>query len=56
MKALELAFDLERLALGIIYERLGKPTYETLVREGSEPLYEKPSDKAALGRLIETYK
>lgn len=56
MKALELAFDLDRLALGIIYQREGKPTYETLVREGSEPLYERSFDKEALGKLIETYK
>lgn len=56
MKALELAFDLDRLALGIIYQREGKPTYETLIREGSEALYERSFDKEALGKLIETYK
>lgn len=56
MKALELAFDLDRLALGILYQREGKSTYETLVREGSEPLYEKSFDKGALEKLIGTYK
>lgn len=56
MKALGLAFDLERLALGIIYQREGKPTYETLVREGSEPLHEKSLDTKAFTSLIETFK
>lgn len=56
MKALELAFDLDRLALGVIYQREGKPTYETLVREGDEPLYKKSLDTAALYKLIDTYK
>ena len=55
MEALKLAFDLERLALGIIYERTGKPTYETLVREGDEPLYEKKFDDKALSTLIGKY-
>ncbi|MFZ2187370.1 MAG: thiamine pyrophosphate-dependent enzyme [Candidatus Moraniibacteriota bacterium] len=55
MKALSLAFDLERLALGIIYQREGKPTYETLIREGSEPLYKSTLDKRALDALIDTY-
>lgn len=56
MKALETAFDLDRLALGIIYERTGKPTYEMLVREGDEPIYKKTFDKTALDKLIKTYK
>lgn len=56
MKALELAFDLDRLALGVIYQREGKPTYETLVREGSAPLYEKSFDTGAFKKLIGTYK
>ncbi len=56
MKAFELAFDLDRLALGVIYQREGKPTYETSVREGDEPLYKKTFDKAALKNLINTYR
>jgi 2-oxoglutarate/2-oxoacid ferredoxin oxidoreductase subunit beta len=56
MKAMEIAFDLERLALGIIYQREGRPTYETLVREGDAPLYEKSFDPAVLEKLIEAYK
>lgn len=56
MKAFELAFDLDRLALGVIYQREGKPTYETSVREGDEPLYKKTFDKTALKNLINTYR
>jgi 2-oxoglutarate ferredoxin oxidoreductase subunit beta len=56
LKALEIAFDLDRLALGIIYQSEGKPTYETLVREGNAPLYEKSFDKTHFGKLIDTYK
>jgi 2-oxoglutarate ferredoxin oxidoreductase subunit beta len=55
-KALQIAFNLDRLALGIIYQSEGRPTYETLVREGEAPLYEKTFDKTALGKLIDTYK
>lgn len=56
LKALETAFDLERLALGIIYQSEGRPTYETLVCEGDTPLYEKSFDPDALKNLIDTYK
>lgn len=56
LKALETAFNLEHLALGIIYQSEGRPTYETLVREGNAPLYEQSFDKIALGKLIDTYK
>lgn len=55
LKALELAFDLERLALGIIYQEEGKPTYESLVRQETAPLYEKSLDTAALEKLMATY-
>lgn len=56
LKALETAFDMERLALGIIYQSEGRLTYETLVREGDTPLYEKSFDKTYFGKLIDTYK
>lgn len=55
-QAFKIAFDLERLALGIIYQSEGRPTYETLVREEDTPLYEKSFDKTALEKLIDTYK
>lgn len=39
LSAMKLALETEKLALGVIYQRTGKPTYETLVREGDEPMY-----------------
>ena len=56
IKALELAFDFERLALGVIYQEEGRPTYETLVREGDAPLYQQELDPKALDTLIDSYK
>lgn len=56
MKALALALDQERYALGILYQSEGRPTYETLVREGDEPLYERQTDTSALERLIGSYR
>lgn len=56
LKTLQTAFNMDRLALGIIYQSEGRPTYETLVREGDTPLYEKSFDGAALEGLIDTYK
>ena len=56
IKALELAFDFERLALGVIYQEEGRATYETLVREGDTPLYEQALDPKALDALIDSYK
>src|SRR3989344_68479 len=40
MQALTLAFDENRLALGVNYEQQGRPAYATLVRDGATPLYE----------------
>lgn len=56
MKALEVAFDTERLALGILYQSAGRPTYETLVREGEEPLYKKSLDEEKLTALLQSYR
>lgn len=56
MKVLALAFDMERMPLGILYQEVGKPTYETLVRTGDEPLYERERDKQLLTDLIKTYR
>lgn len=55
MKAMEIAFDGEKLALGVIYQAAEKPSYETLIREGDEPLYQKALDQKALDRLVESY-
>lgn len=56
MKALELALNTERMPLGILYQETGRSSYETLVREGDDPLYERKLDAKALDTLIETYK
>ncbi len=56
MKALEIAFDPERFALGVIYQKTGESSYETLVRESSEPLHKQPFDKEALEKLLQSYK
>ncbi|MFZ3031803.1 MAG: thiamine pyrophosphate-dependent enzyme [Candidatus Moraniibacteriota bacterium] len=55
MKALELAFHTDRMPLGILYQTTGRPTYETLVREGSEPLYQKTPNKQLLDDLLRSY-
>lgn len=55
MKALELAFHLEHMPLGILYQTTGRPTYETLVREGDEPLYQKTPNKQLLDDLLQNY-
>lgn len=56
MKAMEIAFDTERLALGIVYQETGKPTYETLVRNDDDPLYMRPlRDEATLQTIFEKY-
>ncbi len=56
MKALALAFDMERMALGILYQKTGRPTYETVVRGGTEPLYERGRDEQVLADLLQTYR
>ena len=56
MSALKIALDTERLAMGIVYQSEGKATYETLVREGEVPLYEKKPDMQALEKLLDSHK
>lgn len=56
MKALEIAFDDEKLALGVLYQETGRKTYEQLVRQGSDPLFAQPFDGEKLRGHIETYK
>lgn len=55
MKALELAFETERMPLGILYQVGGRPSYETLVREGDTPLYESVLDTDKLTQLLKNY-
>src|SRR3989344_831613 len=56
MKALEIAFDMEKLALGVIYQKTGRPTYEELIRDGQDPLFLRKRNDAALTKLLESYK
>lgn len=54
--ALRLAFDAEKLALGVIYQTEGRAPYDVLIRQDQEPLFQKKRDDAALAKLIESYK
>ncbi len=56
MKALTLAFETERMPLGILYQVGGRPSYETLVREGVTPLYESVLDADKLTTLLKSFK
>ncbi len=56
MRALELAFNTERMPLGILYQISGRPSYETLVRQGNDSLFERVSDESRLQKLLETYR
>ncbi|MFZ1655129.1 MAG: thiamine pyrophosphate-dependent enzyme [Candidatus Moraniibacteriota bacterium] len=55
-KALGIALDTKRLALGIIYQETGRPSYEQIVREGDEPLYTRKLNEKNLETLLETYR
>lgn len=55
MKALELAFQLEHMPLGILYQETGRSSYETLVRTGQESLHERVLDKEKLAEVIKNY-
>lgn len=54
-KALGIALDTERLALGILYQETGRPSYEGIVRNGADPLYEQELDKKKLDLLLKQY-
>ena len=56
MKALELALNTEHMPLGVLYQEMGRPSYETLVRKSVTPLYEQELDKPLLTSLIQTYR
>ena len=55
MKALELAFNMEHMPLGILYQETGRPSYEGLVRTGNDALYERSFDKEKLVALMKSY-
>lgn len=54
-KALSLALDTERLALGILYQETGRPSYETVIRDGADPLHTHTFDKKKLDLLFKQY-
>lgn len=54
-KAFEIALNMDKLALGVIYQETGRPSYETLVRIGDDALYTRSLDEAKLKKLIESY-
>ena len=54
-KALGLALDTGRLALGILYQETGRPSYETIVRDGTDPLHGRTLDKKKLDLLFKQY-
>lgn len=56
MKALALAFELERMPLGILYQVSGRPSYETLVRSGDDALHKRAYDETKLNELIKSYR
>jgi 2-oxoglutarate ferredoxin oxidoreductase subunit beta len=53
--ALEKAFDIERMALGVIYEEKGKLDYGTRLGSSSEPLFKHQRNDQALQKLIQSY-
>jgi 2-oxoglutarate ferredoxin oxidoreductase subunit beta len=56
MQALKVAFDMERLALGVIYQTMDRPAYETLVRAGASPMHLLQPDTKKLEKLMQGYK
>jgi 2-oxoglutarate ferredoxin oxidoreductase subunit beta len=53
--ALEKAFDIERMALGVIYEEKGKLDYGTKLGSINEPLFKHQRNNQALKKLIQSY-
>ena len=56
VQAFEKAFDMERLALGILYQDTSKPTYEDLVRTSQGPLAKQEVSREALEKLINSHR
>lgn len=56
VKALTLALNQVRMALGVLYQETGRSSYEQLVREGNEPLHTRNPDAKKLANLLETFK
>lgn len=56
MAAFRLALEEGKMALGVIYQETGKPTYEDLVRQGTEPLYSRRPDPEAFREVLASYR
>lgn len=55
MQALALAFNTEHMPLGILYQEAGRPSYETLVRKDSSPLFKSTPDTEKFKGLLKSY-
>jgi 2-oxoglutarate/2-oxoacid ferredoxin oxidoreductase subunit beta len=56
MKAISVISDTERLALGVIYQVEGKPTYSERLHLPKEALFQRKSKKENLKKLLQTYR
>lgn len=54
-KAFGIALETERLALGVLYQEIGRPSYETVVRASDDPLYMRELDEEKLQSLLQKY-
>ena len=55
LEALKIAFDEEKLALGVLYQEAPKATYENKIRHTTHPLYTQTVEKNKLKELIQSY-
>ena len=55
MKALELAFQTEKMPLGVIYTNPEREPYETLVRSTDIPLHKQPFDERSFSELLQSF-
>ena len=53
--AWKIGMDQERLALGVIYQEIGRSSYEPLVRQGDDMLFTRTRDDAKVRALVDSY-
>lgn len=56
LKAITLALETQSMPLGILYQETGRPSYETLVRTNTTPLYQQEVNQQVLKELIESHR
>ncbi len=56
MKALEIAFDMKRLALGVLYQTTDKESYEEILRDSTSSLYVQKVSLKKIDKLMESYR